>query len=92
MDAFRLGSIGTQYLDDSGKPLAGGKLHFYETGTTTEATTYSDEALTTANANPVILDASGRQPSVFYDGDLKVVLRDANDVLIETRDPVGCCN
>lgn len=87
----RLGSIGTQYFNDSGDPLAGGKIHFYETGTNTPATTYSNEALTIENANPVILDAAGRQPDIFFDGDLKAVLRDSNDVLIETRDPVGCC-
>lgn len=78
-----------QYFDDNGDPLGGGKLHFYETGTTTEATTYSDEAETTANANPVILDAAGRQPDIFFTGQLKVVLKDADDVTIETADPVG---
>ena len=91
MDAYRLGSIGTQYFDDSGNPLAGGKLWFYEVGTTTPEGTFSDEALTTANANPVVLDGAGRQPDVFYSGDRKIVLTDADDVLIETRDPVGCC-
>lgn len=80
-----------QYLDANGDPLGGGKLYFYETGTTTEATTYSDSAMTTANANPVILDADGRQPDVFFDGNLKCVLTDSDDVTILTRDPVGCC-
>lgn len=85
----RLGSIGTQYLDNNGKPLGGAKLYFYDTGTTDLATTYSDSAETTANANPVILDAAGRQPDIFYTGFLKIVLTDADDVTIETRDPVG---
>jgi|GEM_PF-4881932 len=39
---------------------SGYKLYFYQTGTTTPKTTYSNEALTIANTNPVILDAAGR--------------------------------
>jgi len=85
----RFGSLGTQFFDDSGDPLSGGSITFYETGTTTEATTYSDEAETTANANPVVLDAAGRQPDIFFTGSLKAVLKDASGVTIETRDPVS---
>lgn len=85
----RLSDIGKQFFDSNGDPLAGGKLYFYETGTTTLATTYSDSSESVANANPVILDADGRMSDVFYPGFLKIVLRDSSDVLIETRDPVG---
>ena len=85
----RLLSIGPQFFDNNGDPLAGGKLTFYATGTTTLTTTYSDSAETVPNANPVILDASGRMPDVFYPGFLKIVLTDKDDVIIETRDPVG---
>jgi len=85
----RLGDIGRQYFDDNGDPLSGGLVHFYETGTTTEATTYSDEALTTANDNPVELDAAGRQPNIFFAGQLKAVLKTSGGVIVETRDPVG---
>ena len=84
----RLNTIGKQYLDSNGDPLGGGKLYFYDSGTTTPATTYSDEAETTANANPVVLDAAGRQPDVFYTGSLKIVLTDEDDVVVEERDPV----
>lgn len=85
----RLDNIGKQFFDANGDPLAGGKLYFYASGTSTLATTYSDSALSSANANPVILSADGRMPDVFYAGFLKIVLTDANDVVIETRDPVG---
>jgi hypothetical protein len=85
----RFGSLGTQFFDDSGDPLSGGSITFYETGTTTEATTYSDEALTTANDNPVVLDAAGRQPNIFFAGQLKAVLKTSGGVIVETRDPVG---
>lgn len=85
----RLNDIGKQFFTNNGKPLAGGKLFFYAIGTTTPATTYSDLAENTANANPVVLDAAGRMPDVFYTGSLKIVLTDASDVVIETRDPVA---
>lgn len=85
----RMQSLDLQFFDEEGVPLAGGKLTFYEPGTTTLASTYSDSALSVANSNPVILGADGRQPDVFFDGQRKVELRDANDVLIETWDPVG---
>lgn len=85
----RFGSLGQQYFDDSGDPLSGGLVHFYETGTTTEATTYSDEGLSSANANPVALDSAGRQPSIFFSGQLKAVLKDSSGAIVETRDPVG---
>ena len=85
----RFGSIGTQYFDSNGDPLAGGKLFFYETGTNTLATTYTSDGATVENANPVILSADGRQPEIFFSGYLKCVLTDSNDVQIEERDPVG---
>lgn len=78
-----------RYTDSAGEPLAGGKLYFYDSGTTTFRTTYSDSGLTTANANPVILDADGRPPSIFLQGNYKLVITDANDVQISERDPVS---
>ena len=50
----------TQYLDDAGNPLVGGKLTFYASGTENLQNTYNTEALTIANTNPVILDGAGR--------------------------------
>lgn len=85
----RLGDIGEQYFDSNGDPLGGGKLEFFASGTTTPATTYSNDGETIANANPVILSADGRQPDIFYTGSLKIVLKDKDDVIIETRDPVS---
>lgn len=60
-----------QLLDNNGDPLAGGYVYFYEPGTTTAKDTYSDKDLTTANTNPVVLDAYGRA-AVFLNGDYKV--------------------
>jgi len=78
-----------QYTNDAGEPLAGGKLYFYDSGTTDFRNTYSDAGLTTANANPVILDSAGRPPSIFLQGNYKLVVTDSNDVQLSERDPVS---
>lgn len=49
-----------QVLTNLGIVGSGYKLFFYETGTTTLKTTYSDEALTVANTNPIVLNSAGR--------------------------------
>lgn len=78
-----------QYFNGSGQVLPGNKLFFYEVGTTTPKDTYSDSGLSTPNANPVIADANGRIPDIFLDGIYNVILKDANDITIDTADPVG---
>lgn len=85
----RLGDIGRQYFDDNGDPLGGGKLYFYETGTSTQKLTYADISETIPNSHPVVLDAAGRQPDIFFTGYAKAILTDADDVQIEVRDPIG---
>ena len=78
-----------QYLQDDGNPLVSGKLYFFETGTTTAKTTYSDINNSIPNTHPVILTASGRQPNVFFDGVAKAILATSADVQIAVQDPVG---
>ena len=85
----RFGEINAQYFDDAGDPLSSGKIYFYESGTTTPKTTYSDINFTIPNTNPVVLTAAGRQPNIFFDGVAKAILVDKNDVQILVRDPVG---
>jgi hypothetical protein len=66
--------------DDTGAPLAGGKLYTYEAGgAVTPKTTYDAYTGGSANTNPVILDARG-EADVFGDGMYYFVLTDANDV------------
>jgi hypothetical protein len=78
-----------QFIDANGTPIAGAKLYFYTTGTSTPKATYSDAGLTVPNTNPVIADSAGRTGEIFFaSGDYKVILRDAADSLIWTADPV----
>jgi hypothetical protein len=77
-------------VGDGITPADGAKLQFYASGTSTPKDTYSDEDLTTANANPVIADADGVFGDIWMnDGDrYKVVLYDKNDVQQWESDPV----
>lgn len=51
---------------DNGAVVPSGKLYFYRTGTTTAQNTYSDSALTTPNANPVVLNSEGYLDTKVY--------------------------
>lgn len=79
-----------RFFDSNGDPLAGGKLYSYEAGTTTPLATYTDQSGSTANTNPIILDASG-EADVWVDAAVayKFVLHDSSDVEQWTTDNVG---
>jgi hypothetical protein len=72
-------------------PFDGAKLFFFESGTSTPKDTFTNEALTIANSNPVIADANGLFPDIWIpDTDrYKVQLKDKNDVQIWEADPVA---
>lgn len=71
----------------SGAPVAGGSLAFYQQGTTTPKGTWSDQALTIPNTNPVALDSSGRaNVNIWLDGAYSVRLLDSLGAVIWTRD------
>ena len=76
----------TNQVDDEGLfPLSGGKLFYYEAGTTDEADTYSDPDGLVPNENPIILNSSGRLEDPVYLGsaqDYKERLEDADGNLI----------
>lgn len=77
-----------QVSDDNGAPLPGALLNFYVTGTSTRKNTFSDAALTTANANPVVANSAGRFGDIFLSsGSYKAVLTDASGNAIWTADP-----
>ena len=81
----------TQLVNDSASGIGSGwKFNFYTTGTSDRKNTFSDNALSVANANPVVADSSGRFGDIFLgSGDYKVVLTDDNDVSKWTADPVA---
>lgn len=76
-----------QFFDTNGLPLNGGKLYTYAAGTTTPKATYTTAAGTVANANPVILDSSGRA-TIFLNGSYKFTLKTSADVLVEETDNI----
>lgn len=82
-----------QALDNDGQPISGAGLYFYESGTTTPLDTFSEESLSSANANPVVADAAGRFGPIYLSSEnYKVVLKDAGGVTIWSRDPISGIN
>ncbi|MEK9722052.1 MAG: hypothetical protein VW405_01030 [Rhodospirillaceae bacterium] len=77
-------------LDSNGDPVNGGLLYTYVAGTTTAQTTYSDVGLTTANANPVVLDSAGRATVFLTPGSsFKFVLKDSAGSTLWTADNIN---
>lgn len=80
-DAAILPPAKTTFFTNDGKPLTGGKVYFYVPNTSTLKNTWQDANQSVVNANPVVLDASGRA-IIFGDGDYRQVVRDRNNNLI----------
>ena len=92
-----VGGVAAQFFTNTGAVLTGGKLYTYLAGTTTPAATYTSSNGSTAQPNPIVLDAAGRVPSGgeiwLTDGIIyKFVLKDSNDVLIATYDNISGIN
>jgi len=82
---------GQQFFDDNGVPLAGGLIYTYQAGSSTPLVTYTTNAGTIANANPIVLDASGRTPQQLWlltGFSYKFVLQNSDGVLIQTLDNI----
>lgn len=93
MPSFRILNQAPVYLLPSGDVNAGGKLFFYETNLTTPKSTWSDPDMTTLNANPVEMDAAGRTTTdVWGDGEYGVVMTDADEATVWTRNNVKASN
>lgn len=80
-----------QWIDSNDETLIGAQLNFYITGTLTRKDTYSNAALTTANANPVICDAAGGAASIWLAEDVAYRLRiiRADGSLYKDLDPIS---
>jgi len=77
-------------ITTSGATYSGAKAEFFLTGTSTGSATYSDAALTSANANPVVADSAGQFGIIYLDEAIsyKMTLSESDDTLIYTEDPV----
>lgn len=69
-----------QFFDNNGNPLSGGKVYFYEVGTTTFKATYTSSDATTVNQNPITLNAGGKAPTggIWGIGLYRQVVKDKN--------------
>src|SRR5712671_1777813 len=77
----------SQQFDSQGRPLSGGKLYFFVTGTSTPQNAFQDTALTIAHPNPMTLDSSGRVAAFYLaDGTIKIRLADIAGVTILAYD------
>lgn len=68
--------------------LAGAKARFFDAGTTTPRTVYTDQTETVPHPVPLLADGSGRFPQAFASGGaIKVVVTQADDSTGYTLDP-----
>lgn len=72
-----------QFTDDNGVPLEGGKLYFFDAGTTTPATVYKDKDQTTPHPSPIVLNARGETPDPVF-----LVLGESYDIRLDDPDDV----
>ncbi len=77
-----------QELDDSGNVVAGALIYTYEAGTTTPLASYSDSALSSANANPIVADSAGRWSAYLLPQSYKLVFKTSAGVTIRTEDSI----
>lgn len=71
--------------------LAGAKLYFFVPGSTTARATYTDAALGTPHAHPVVADSGGRFPAIYLDPALeyKCELKTSGGELLESEEKVS---
>jgi hypothetical protein len=91
-----LGGAASQFLDNNGVILSGGKIYTYAAGTTTPQTSYTSSSGGTAHANPIILDSAGRVPGgeIWLTDNLiyKFTIETSAAVLLGTYDNVPGIN
>lgn len=90
-----LAGAGSQFFDNNGVPLSGGLLYTYTAGTTTPQTTYTTNAGTIANSNPIQLNAFGRLDNEVWltqGVSYKLVLKDSGGSTIGTYDNISGIN
>lgn len=91
-------SPGQRIDDDNGDPVASGTLEFYDAGTSTPRTVYSDKTLSTSLGTTVSLNSagypvtSGNARTLVYPGltAFKVIAKDSSGSTLWTHDNVLC--
>ncbi len=77
------------FITGTNRPLAGGLMYTYKAGTTTPATTYSDDA-GTPNTNPIVLNSDG-QCDLFLDDAVsyRIILKNSAGVTQFDKDRIA---
>jgi hypothetical protein len=86
-----IGGAASQFFDNDGTVLAGGKIYTYAGGTSTPKVTYTTSAGSVPHANPIVLDSAGRVPGGeiwLQAGSYKFSVFNAASVLIGTYDNI----
>lgn len=83
--AVQVESIWNGLTDNSGQPLAAGKVYTYAAGTTTPVSLFTASDKSTSATNPLILDGNGKA-QVWADGRYKFVVKTAAEVTLYTLD------
>jgi len=86
---------GAQFFDNNGVPLSGGLIYTYAAGTTTPTATYTTNAGSVANSNPIVLDSSGRVTNEIWliaGSTYKFVLQTVGAVQIGSYDNIPGIN
>lgn len=84
-NAIQVDELWGGLTDNSGEPLAGGKVYTYVGGTSTPVALYTARDKGGSAANPIELDGYGRA-LVFGDGIYKFVVKDSDDTTLYTID------
>ena len=80
---------GQQFFDNNGVPLSGGLIYQYQAGSSTLLTTYTTVNGNVANANPIVLDASGRPSNEIWmqtGYSYKIVIQTSSGSTLQTLD------
>jgi len=81
-----------QIAIDAGAALGGAQLYFYQTGTTTDQDVYTEAALSSTHAQPVVADSGGTFADIWLNPDesvdYRVRLEDSDSNLIFQVDNV----
>lgn len=83
---------GSQFFDNNGNVLSGGKIYSYVAGTTTPTPTYTTVNGDVAHTNPIILDSAGRVPGgqIWLTIDqYKFIVTTSADVQLVSLDYIG---